>query len=339
MNIPLPLPNKIAVPPVVLLVSGDEYAVAWATTRRSTGTLSVSTGNKTQLFHSTSAGMLRHNDKLHVVRVAKSVLDNCDSYHVQNHAMLYNTGYVALRGRRVTSPRYHFTSYRDQSTIHALFCTDVHGEQKRAIQNARALQQKTGAAPNLILLGGDIPNDGLHSRRSFTKGVLRLAAKLGGSEIPVLYARGNHETRGQWATELPHYIGDLYFTANYGPISFLVLDNGEDKPDNHPEYSGLADFAAYRTRQLAWLNALVTTGHRVALCHAHNLDDTWYPPLNRLGITHLFVGHGHNNSAWVHQGIHHYEDGGPATTSWLTFQNDKVTAKSMCNETLTSYQL
>jgi len=330
MNIPLPVPNKITAPPVVMLVGGDEYAVIWASSRRGTGTLVVTTNGHERVFHDTASGMLRHNDKLHVVRVTRKLLDNCDSYHVQSRGMIYNTGYIAFRSEQTVSKRYTFKGYRGQADICALFCTDIHGEQKQALANAQALQQTAGTTPDFIIFGGDIPNDGLHSRRSFTKGVLGLAAKLGGSERPVLYVRGNHETRGQWATELARYVGSLYFTASYGPISFIVLDTGEDKPDKHPEYSGLADFNAYHMQQLAWLSGLEQNNAKyyVAVCHMHYLDDEWYAQLNRLGVTHVFVGHNHNNASWRCAGLCHYEDGGPATASWLTFRGDEIAAMS-----------
>ena len=330
MNISLPGPNRISAPPVVMLAGGGEYAVVWASSRRSTGTLVVAANDREQQFHDTATGMLRHNDKLHVVRVAREILDNCDYYRVQSRAMIHNTGYIALRGGRTESRRYSFKGYRGQADIHALFCTDIHGEQKQALANARALRENAGAGPDLIILGGDIPSDGLHSRRSFTKGVLGLAAKLGGSERPVLYARGNHETRGQWAAELARYTGSLYFTADYGPIAFVVLDSGEDKPDDHPEYSGLADFTAYRARQLAWLSGLARSNakYRAAVCHMHEPEHEWYAQLRRIGVTHLFVGHDHNNASWRHAGICHFEDGGPATASWLTFRGGEIAAAS-----------
>ena len=330
MTISLPVPNKITTPPAVMLFDENNYTVLWATSRPSTGTLVVITDGKKQLFHDAAAGVIRHNDKLHSVRIAKDILDRCDSYYVQSRAVVYHTGYVALKGQRAKSKHYHFQGYRGQAAIHALFCTDIHGKQRWAVKNAKALQQQASSAPDFIILGGDIPHDGLHTRRSFTKGVLGLCAKLGGSERPVLYARGNHETRGQWASELMRYTGNLYFAASYGPISFVVLDSGEDKPDHHPEYSGLADFSTYHAKQFAWLCKQNPSdlAYRVAICHQHVLDERWYPQLRRLGISDIFVGHEHNCRSWVHADISHYEDGGPNTASWLLFSGGKIVTTS-----------
>ncbi len=32
-----------------------------------------------------------------------------------------------------------------------------------------------------------------------------------------------------------------------------TMDTGEDKPDTHPVYNGLADFDQYRSEQAQWL--------------------------------------------------------------------------------------
>ena len=45
----------------------------------------------------------------------------------------------------------------------------------------------------------------------------------------------------------------FYYTFRHGPAFFVVLDCGEDKPDNDIEYSGLADFDRYRATAADWL--------------------------------------------------------------------------------------
>ena len=78
------------------------------------------------------------------------------------------------------------------------------------------------------------------------------------SSIPIVYTRGNHETRGRHA----HYLADFcptptgkpYFIFRQGPVAFLILDGGEDKPDSAPEYSGSVEFDAYRAAAVSALN-------------------------------------------------------------------------------------
>lgn len=93
-----------------------------------------------------------------------------------------------------------------------------------------------------------------------------LAAYTQGVEAdarPVFFLRGNHETRGAYARELPAHFawpGDQpYFAFSAGPVRFVLLDCGEDKPDEHAAYSGLVDFAAFRRAETEWLKAEVAS--------------------------------------------------------------------------------
>ncbi|MBT4482748.1 MAG: hypothetical protein HOC71_03615 [Candidatus Latescibacteria bacterium] len=78
---------------------------------------------------------------------------------------------------------------------------------------------------------------------------------------PPIFIRGNHETRGAFARNLKKsfdFPGDeFYFAITAGPVRFIFLDCGEDKTDDHKEYSGLTDFTGYRERQQKWLKAEV----------------------------------------------------------------------------------
>ena len=67
-----------------------------------------------------------------------------------------------------------------------------------------------------------------------------------------------HETRGAYARNFSHYFagpnGKFYYAFTYGPVRFIVLDCGEDKPDTDVEYSGLIDFDSYMLQQKDWLS-------------------------------------------------------------------------------------
>src|SRR5581483_6021145 len=63
---------------------------------------------------------------------------------------------------------------------------------------------------------------------------------LNASSRPVLYIRGNHDDRGAFARDFPGLLAwpadKPYFASTAGPVRFVVLDCGEDKPDDHREY-------------------------------------------------------------------------------------------------------
>ena len=77
-------------------------------------------------------------------------------------------------------------------------------------------------------------------------GFMDTSVYLFAKDIPMYYARGNHETRGTFATFFQNYFSPkkpyLYYLVRQGPVCFVVLDTGEDKPDSDLEYSGITDY-------------------------------------------------------------------------------------------------
>jgi hypothetical protein len=155
-------------------------------------------------------------------------------------------------------------------------------------------------------------NSAMAYKSDFVKYVLKNAHDLSGGEIPVVYARGNHETRGEFGAQaiqyLPSQTGEYYFTFDFGPLSAVVIDSGEDKDDDHKEYSGLVDFEAYREQEYEWLCSLDSSDfegatYKLALSHDPTLTDhfgkDWTVPLASLGID-LIVG-GHADACNSHQ--------------------------------------
>lgn len=138
------------------------------------------------------------------------------------------------------------------------------------------------------------------------------------SNLPYMYVRGNHESRGH-AHHLLNRIFPMrerdawYYTFRQGPVAFIVLDAGEDKPDEDVEYGSLADFDTYRQTQLEWLKAAVKRPEvasapvKICLMHipAYKDNTTWYsqnwvadnfvPVLNDAGVNLMLSGHIHDH--------------------------------------------
>lgn len=81
------------------------------------------------------------------------------------------------------------------------------------------------------------------------------------AEKPMLMIRGNHETRGKYARDFKNYFSypdnQYYFSFQQGPVHFIVLDTGEDKPDDAEVYGGIVNFDAFREEQAQWLEELM----------------------------------------------------------------------------------
>lgn len=132
--------------------------------------------------------------------------------------------------------------------------------------------------------------------------------------IPFFFSRGNHEMRGKFARHLPEYFNsdspEFYFSFQWGPVYAIVLDSGEDKNDDHPQYFGLADFDRYRVHQAEWLKkevekpAFKKAKYKIVFSHiplyhagdwhgTNHCRESWGTILNEAKIDLLISGHTH----------------------------------------------
>ena len=156
----------------------------------------------------------------------------------------------------------------------------------------------------------------IESKEQIFKDYIDASVELYASETPIVYSRGNHETRGVSADELINYFptrdGKFYQMFSIGTTCFLVLDCGEDKPDSAVEYYGIADYDNYREEEARWLAKCVETEEfknakaRIVLLHIpppvgdwhgdYHLQQTLMPILNKANIDVMFSGHTHRFS-------------------------------------------
>lgn len=168
---------------------------------------------------------------------------------------------------------------------------------------------------DLMIFNGDMASH-LNSEEQMFEGFINTSVKLFASGLPVFYARGNHETRGPFCTRFMDYFptssGKPYYTFRQGPVYFVMLDGGEDKPDSDIEYGGLSAFDAYRAEQAEWLKKVVESKEfkeaplRIVLLHIPPFTSTWYgtlqvnklfvPILNNANIQLMLSGHTHRHS-------------------------------------------
>lgn len=138
------------------------------------------------------------------------------------------------------------------------------------------------------------------------------------ANLPYFYVRGNHEGRGRAHYQLTDIFpmrekDGWYYTFRQGPVAFIVLDAGEDKPDSDVEYGDLAEYDPYREAQLEWLKEAVKRPEiasapvKICLMHIPAFKDktTWYaqnwanenfvPVLNEAGVNLMLSGHIHKH--------------------------------------------
>jgi predicted phosphodiesterase len=176
----------------------------------------------------------------------------------------------------------------------------------------------TALQPDFMLWNGDQSND-VHFERDMAGQFLTPAGLAIAARWPLAYVRGNHDVRGPAALSLPDFTGTpddrYYYGFRSGPMAALVMDTGEDKPDDSPYLSGLGAFQKMQRLQAEWLKGVVKeqwfrdAPHKVLFCHIPlwfkhpripNSDgtkycrDLWTPTLLEAGVKLVVSGHTHD---------------------------------------------
>ncbi|MDR0815175.1 MAG: metallophosphoesterase [Bacteroidales bacterium] len=204
-----------------------------------------------------------------------------------------------------------FTTFsKDKKDISFVVLNDIHSRTDFMKELCNEVDFK---ALDFVCFNGDMWEWLLDENMIFD-GCMDAAVEMFASEIPIVFNRGNHETRGPYAIPLINYFptvnGTFYYQFGIGDVCFLVLDGGEDKEDSHPEYFNLAAFDSYREEESRWLeqnvvcpefqNAkarivflhippMVSTGHG-----SLHLQKTLIPILNHAKIDVILSGHTHS---------------------------------------------
>ena len=192
---------------------------------------------------------------------------------------------------------------------------DTH-ENTETLQALDALT--TRLRPDFMLWNGDQSND-VHFERDMAGQFLNPAGLAIADRWPLAYVRGNHDVRGPAAPALPDFTGTpddrYYYGFRSGPMAAIVMDTGEDKPDDSPYLSGMGAFQKMQRQQAEWLERVVKeqwfrdAPHKVLFCHIPlwfkhpripNSDgtkycrDLWAPTLIEAGVKLVVSGHTHD---------------------------------------------
>ena len=247
------VPNSLVVEPTVFAAE-NEYQIVWETQQTSSAWVTVNG----QVYSDSLAGNLVLDQKAHKVRVPTEALDAAGDYEIHwQHVLVNDVAFRFIRKGNHKAKKYDFRPIDTSDGLQIYHLSDTHSRLQPGADTAKYWGDKL----DLLILNGDIMNDMYYpAERSFA---LRLAFEITGGGRPVLYTRGNHETRGtQAGGGLDRWLGTpgadrWYFTTRIGPLWVAVFDGGEDKLDGHQEYQGLAYFAEYRERETRFFERVV----------------------------------------------------------------------------------
>ena len=314
---------RIAHGPYLQQVSEDGFTVVWTTTVDAAAWVEVAPDDGTHFYaeerpkyYDTHIGK-RRTGQLHRVRVGGLRPGTTYRYRIMQQAVLRDEGNKrVILGEGYGSDILKHEPYRattldpSRERIECWVVNDIHGRDSILRQ---LLADAPERRPDFVCFNGDMLTQ-IESVSELFDGYLDTAAELlSPAGIPIFATRGNHENRGsashRYLDYFPTPTDEAYYAFRQGPVFFLMLDCGEDKPDTDIEYGGLADYDAYRREECEWLRRAVASetfrnaSARVVFLHIPLDGGTWHgsnhlrnlflPILNEAGINIMFSGHTH----------------------------------------------
>lgn len=300
-----------------------ETTIVWVSNKASVGWVEVAPDDgtsyyrfeRTKFFDATNG--VKNVSQLHTVRVTGLKPGTSYRYRIYSQEVLERKGEEIIYGN-VAAPSIYdrrtlkfTTNDRNKPTTSFIILNDIHGNTDYI---PKLLDIAGYKETDMIIYNGDMMN-WLMDEEDLFKGFMDISIELFATKKPMYYARGNHETRGLFATFFQHYFSPkephLYFLLRQGPVCFIFLDTGEDKPDSDIEYHGITDYDNYRTEQAKWLSEAVKSQDfldskfKVVIAHMPPLpdEDLWHgqaevaekfvPILNEAGVDVMLCGHLH----------------------------------------------
>ena len=316
----IPVP-KIQCGPWVVGVTENEMTLMWITTERSMGWVELAPNDGTSFYAEERPRYYedylgRHTvTKVHKVRVAGLQAGTTYRYRIFQQG-IDDSGHNPVAGRITASNVYSAKPYAiktmDKSAKECRFSVvnDIHGRDSMLIALTKNIKTDR---PDFMVFNGDMV-DFMGSQADLEEKFLKRSSELFATDIPLVYVRGNHETRGPGFSEylnlFPTNTGTACFTFRQGPVAFIVLDSGEDKPDSDLEYGGTAAYDAYREQLAQWLKQAIqsddirTAPVKIALLHvpfekgkgwygSNELKRLFVPILNEAGVDLMLSAHTH----------------------------------------------
>lgn len=154
----------------------------------------------------------------------------------------WNAEWHSVRSFNAKATECHFSVFND-----------VH---MRTQKYAALAMQVDSAATDFLFLNGDIVSAGNYGVDTLARYQIDPLGCLP-SGLPVLFARGNHEGRGNGVEAVAKLFPNadpapFYYSFRQGPAAFIVFDAGETHAKRSVAYCGSEVFEDYLNEQIAW---------------------------------------------------------------------------------------
>ena len=288
--------------PVVYAVE-DTYQIVFSTNHSATAWVEIDGEKYYDLF----AGSMKSEDTVHKITVPQDKLDAAKSYSIHAEKMIYRGPFGGFKGDEI-SKSYSFRPVNSSDGLVYYTVTDAHHAREGAVKSALSVEN----LDFLVILGDSVGMVEYENDVQFSNLIAHDVTK---GEIPVVYARGNHEIKGDYAEQLHKYVGSknesFYYWFKLTDVFGITLDLGEDHNDGWWEYYGTDRFTLYHEEQTKFLEELVETKpyedykYTLVACHIPiqfinsrkdhvEVKERWTELLNQIAPDLAVYGHQHD---------------------------------------------
>mgnify|MGYP000011109352 FL=1 len=323
--------------PYLQNITETEATIVWTTNRVSVGWVETAPDDGSNFYarerqrHFDSYIGIKSEDSIHSVKLVGLKPGTTYRYRIYSQEVLSHEsirvhyGDVAATDVFRHQPLRFTTADRTKADCSFVVLNDVHARKNFITPMLEGADWKKR---DMVIYNGDMVSE-LNSQDDVFAAFMDESISLFAKEKPFYYVRGNHETRGVFAPQLKRYFcpreQSLYYAVRQGPVFFIMLDSGEDKPDSDIEYAGITDYDAYRTEQAEWVKAITesedfkTAKFRICIAHIppQSIEqDAWHgpvevaqkfvPALNKAGIDLMICGHLHRHEYYAPDALHNF---------------------------------
>ncbi|NLX65279.1 MAG: endonuclease [Bacteroidales bacterium] len=199
-------------------------------------------------------GVMVANNKINQVRLTDLRPGTRYYYRVVSQEITRYSSYYKEFGDTVRSDIKSFTTWSDYSKdFRVIVYNDIHSN----MTMFQKLHSLIDSKPyDLVIFNGDCFDD-VEVENDIVRRLQTYTPRIKSDEIPSIFIRGNHETRGEYSPHLWDYLGRMggrsYSAFSLGDTRFVLLDCGEDKPDDHWVYYDMNDYTQHRVDQAEFL--------------------------------------------------------------------------------------
>lgn len=318
---------KIIHGPYLQAVSDTEATIMWVTDVKALSWVELAPNDGTNFYHverpqyyQTYLGK-RVYSTVHQIRITGLEPGKSYRYSTSSKEVVDMKGHRVTYGHVATTKVYGknfknvFTTLQPgKESIQFIMLNDIHAKQEKM---AALLNTFEKGKTDMVFYTGDMVSM-VPTEEILFQGFVDMSVERFAKQVPFYLARGNHETRGLFATSFmtyfPSLTGKPYYTLKHGDVFFIILDGGEDKPDSCLEYYETAQYDNYRKEEAEWLKKVVESDdcknakYRVVLMHMppiggknmwhgpKHAGECFFPVLNKANITVMLSGHTHKYS-------------------------------------------